>query len=292
MFRSRLFCLVPLIAAVPAFGDVLSITNDTYIDNEYTTNPSTGAVGIDHTRTNYGSSAAVKAVSNNSDNSLVHGLFTLPDAVWSKIGVAGTITSPVTVTYNIYNNQLKSTDTNAANVGGYRQLELHPLLQSFVAGTGGAATDTKAGTVNGTANASGGIVQGADWYTSNGTTPWTIAGGTAHPGGIADASFVVTTPLVSSASTSVTWNITALLNNPTTYNEIRANGLLVQVTDENAFTGNEFASLVSYDVGASTAAGNTRNGLGPTVSFTVPEPATLGLVGVLAAATLRRRSRA
>ena len=289
MRRSILFGLLAaasLASGVASAAVVTAkITNDTYVDS-YTLD------GRYHQ--NFGASAAVKAISNlssgsaSNESSTVHGLFTLPNQFWSDIG-SGPVTSPVTVTFNMRNNSLARNPP----ASGYRQLEMLPLKQGFVTGTGGNGGSTSAGSpLNGTPNTSG-VLQyyGTDWITVDGKTPWTTAGGTFDT---AVPPITTTTPITNTGSitatgttgqTVATWDITSWINDATLRNEIKTYGLLVRVTDETSFTGNEFASFVSGDGGATAG---TYFGLGPSITY-VPEPTIFGVAGVVGTLTLRRR---
>lgn len=270
--------LLTLLLAAPAGAATLNITNDTYVDS----------YSLDGKNlTNYGSGGATKAVSNLSstgssgESSRTHTLFTLPAAFWAGIG-NGVVTDPVTVTFSIRNNTLGRNPP----ASGFRQLELFPLKEAFVAGTGGNSGSTTAGARNGALVGGVATYYGADWQTTDGVTPWATVGGTFDAGVAATTTL---TPITSTAQTVAAFDLTALLNNAATRAELKNFGLLLRLTDETDYTGNEFASIVSYEAGQSGSFA-TR---GPTVSFTaVPEPATLSVLGGLVTLALARRRRA
>lgn len=233
----------------------VAITNDTYVDSfRYETTVSGAPFVIDTQRTNFGNSGAVKAVSNDGSGtqyplttSLVRGLFTLPASFWDAVADGG----DATVSFRSRNNSLAG-----------RGVLLHPLLQPFVAGTGGTPTNTQGGTANTAAQPIG-----ADWLTYDGANVWTT------PGGTFDAtSSALATQRTTNNVLYFDWNLAPLLADPAARASVEANGLLMRVTDEATFTGNEFISLWS---------GNTANA--PTVTFTaVPEPGVaLALGGVV-----------
>ncbi len=269
-------CLVAAARAASAAA-TYTITNDTYIDSEYVTDAN-GNVLLNNAHTNYGSSAAIKVVTSAAsasepNPSTVRSLFTLPDGFWAAIGTANV--SSAVVTYQT---------RNTVQYTGTRPVELHPLTQPFVAGTGGSASSTMGGTNN-----SAGSPVGADWYTYNGATSW------ATPGGDYDATDLVLDTTVTAAGGGITafsWDLAPLLNVPALRAEIHADGLLMKLTsDGDDPNPQDFASLYSYD-GAGT---NTAHL--PTVSFTtaaVPEPATGSVLvaGVCLAAARTRRKRA
>ena len=155
-------CVTGLTAS--AHAAAYNITDDTYLDNFYVSTTSAGGVTttIDNAHTNYGHGAALKATSNNGSgsdypgvNSLTHAVFTLPSTFWNALGT-GVVTQPVTVTYYARNPSTATNDAlknpnavqDVRNGTYYRQLEMHPLLQPFMAGTGGSGTDTRTGAVN------------------------------------------------------------------------------------------------------------------------------------------------
>src|SRR5262249_45627395 len=116
--RYRLWVVPAVIAAITpvACGDILNITNDTYIDSY---NFVTDAL-LNNTNINFGHSGAVKAVVSSGStqypfaNSVVHGLFTLPDAFWTAAG-SSPVSSAV-ITFRVRNN---------GSIGS-RHIELHP----------------------------------------------------------------------------------------------------------------------------------------------------------------------
>lgn len=285
--RTTLF--VGLLAAPPVMADYV-ISNDTYIDSEV-------LGSTDNTHTNYGHNAAVKAVSNGpGGNSIVHALFTLPTGFWNNLQPVGSVPT-TTVSYYFRNNSLATNDPsqnpnsvkdpNSTSGYYYRQLELHPLTEAFVAGTGGNGGSTSAGAVNAKA--------GADWATSDGTNAWVdpSTGTTSTTGAPYSSSFVYSNTISSAQGvySKVTWDITAWLNDAATRSLLQNDGLLIKVTDENAFTGNEFASLISYD-GAGyvpTSGSNSYAGYYPTVT---PEPAALASLAAAGVLLVRRRRTA
>ncbi len=176
------------------------------------------------------------------------------------------------VTYAVRNNQLAG-----------RNVKLHPLTQTFVARTGGSPASMMGGTNN-----SSGSPIGADWYTYDGSNSWVT------PGGDYDSSVTVLQVASSVGTKAVfTWDITGLVNNPTTRAELQLDGMLLDVQNEIPYPAQntqQFVSLYSADSAAYT--GNTATQ--PTVTFTVvPEPASaLFFAGVVPTVIAQRRRRA
>ena len=257
----------------------VTIKTDTYIDNYFFTD---GTTTLSNQRINYGSQGAVKAVSSDGSGSsqplatsIVHGLIALPSSVGLAVG--GNAFTSATLTYRVGNN---------GSLAG-RGLQMYPLTHAFTAGTGGVSTQTMGGTSNDP------TPLGADWLTYDGTNAWTTNGIEGSPGGAAVKAGgdydKAATPALGVARTVGTatyydWNLTTLLNDPTTRAEILTNGLLLKVTNETNYVGNQFVSLRSADF-------STDPTVTPTFTFAaLPEPTTLAVVAP-ALVPLRRRRK-
>ena len=270
MKLSQWFGFLVIGLCVPAGAATLTLdANDTYIDSSQSGTPSG-----DYAHANYGHFGVIKAVVSTDPTqgfgiSEVHSLFTLPQTFLSD--AANGVSSAV-VTWQVKNNTGLFAGTT---------IELHPLTHIFVAGTGGNPSLTKE---NGPPSPSPTAPNsptpvGADWFTWNGadSTGWT-------PGGSYDAANVslLGVQRVVGSNTYLDIDITNLIDNPQAYTEIAQYGLLMRLTQENdpSIKGNDFISLDSADSSSP-----------PVITYTVPEPAALSLVG-LATLTLRRKRQA
>lgn len=143
---------------------------------------------------NYGMAITVKAlVGNTNDGSVCRGLFMLPDEV---AGYETGNLAKAEVCFYVFS------DLTAG-----RKITLYPLTRTFVEGSG-----------NGTVPP-----DGANWGTCDGTNAWILAGGdydTNYPvvGVIGDDNYF-------------RWDITALLANPSTRNNLLTHGALLQIDE-------------------------------------------------------------
>jgi hypothetical protein len=282
------FVVLGAIGVPMLFAD--EISTDTYIDSYDATQ-----YGLTkNSDVNYGSSAATKVVNSAGSTmyplatSDVHTLLTLPSSFWNAIGTSTSVTASVSFRIRNFNNNNAQPALFTDSVG------LYPLTQTFSAGTGGSASSTQGGTEN---NAGGNGAIGADWFTSDGTTPWSTPGGTydAADGVVVNVSSGALPtptsglfPTQSAADTYITWDISSLIDNPTTRAEIENNGLLAKIVGDDTFPAagtQQFLSFYSIDGAGSDVASQ------PSVFYSVgaPEPASLGILGLGAAALLARR---
>ena len=253
------------LAACTGFASAakVTITDDTFVDSATPDN-------------NFGSDLKLKAVSNggssmyplNADGtgSLTHTFVKLPQSFWDAAGT-GTVSS-ATVDVFAFNNSLNAADTHG-------NVQLLPLTKAFAVGNG---TQTPlAGSTTG----------GATWNTYDGTNKWTTVGGdydaaaTPVTATAPDGSAVST--IASKSSTPFQWDITSLMNNPTTRAELQNFGLMLRVVNETTYNGNDFLSMYSANTANDTAH------LPYATVTAVPEPATLGMIGIAAVAGLSRR---
>jgi hypothetical protein len=258
------YCTIGCIVAALAAGSAASaqttysypLSADTYIDSKNAT-------------LNYGTSGSLKVVdSTNPCNTL----FELPSSLFSYS--PSTIQSAVVSFYAF--------QTNGTLLAGENTISLFPLTQAFVPGTG---------TKNGTPRA------GATWLTFDGTNPW------ATPGGDYDAENSVADITTGSivynglsvgvqagdapnGATFFTFNITQLLDNPTSEAELQDNGAILILG-----SGDNPQSYVTF-VSADTTATNNTPAYRPLLDVTIiPEPSSLLLVvlGTTAAACLLKK---
>jgi hypothetical protein len=255
---------------------IYMVATDTYIDS-YQLGDGSGGFLTNNQVTNYGESAAVKFVTSAASAqyvtpSTVRTLFTLPANFWAAIG-----TGPVAsaeVSYTVRNDSAYNTSIQAA-----RPVELHPLTQAFVEGTGGTPSSTMGGANNSS---------GATWQTYNGTTAWAAAGGdydaTNFVDGVANGQGNLST---------ITWDITSLVNNPTTRAEMQNDGLMLKLYDDyDDPNPQQFASLYSVDAYEASGGVTAEEPFATFTAAAVPEPASAGGLfglGVLAGARRRRR---
>jgi len=218
-----------------------SITQDTYIDNGNATK-------------NYGLSGSDKVVDSTTP---CNTLFQLPTDIFSYS--PDSIQSAI-VSFYAFGPALRS---------GYDTVSLYPLSQAFVPGTG-----SKSGTVG----------AGATWQTYDGTTAWATQGGdydAAHFVTDVTASSIVYNGLtiqvqpgdVATGGEFFTFDITSLLQNPTTATELQNNGAILVIG-----SGASPQSYVTF-VSADTTSANNTLPYRPLVDVTaVPEPSSLLLV--------------
>jgi hypothetical protein len=256
------YCIIAAIVAAQAAGSAAwaqttysyQITQDTYLDDRSAT-------------LNFGTSGNDKVVDSTTP---CNTLFQLPANLFSYS--PGTIQSAV-VSFYAFGPALQP---------GANTVYLYPLTQAFVAGTG---------TKNGTAGA------GATWNTYDGANSWTTPGGdydAAHfVADITASSIVYNGSIVqvqpgdvSTGGAFFTFDITSLLNNPTTEAELQDNGALLTLG-----SGASPQSYVTF-VSADTTSANDTPPYRPLLDVTVPEPSSLILVVVgLAALTCFRKKR-
>jgi hypothetical protein len=273
------------LASSAAYAQTFSytITTDTYIDSGVPTY-------------NEGGNTKVKAVDNPASEqfpgstSTTRALFVLPAAFWTQVDAAIAANEPYTATVNYYygNNSLAGYSGGHVTGPNPRDVELHPMTNSWVAGT-----------ANNTTNAAGS--SGATWDTSDGTTPWTnttefptttytVSGSTTsyatNVGGDYDiANYVLEQNNNPPANGTFTWDITSLLTNSTTFNELDTYGALLKVTNDTTY---DTANDIQYFLSMNSAESSTK----PFVTLTIaPEPGSIGLLGMLGAGLLAGRSR-
>lgn len=210
-FRLRhLFALLPKqTAALYALGSFvfaagmahavtidIPITVDTHVDSR----TSNGADGW-----NFGADHTDKVVVNSQDSptSLCRALFRLPDDLW--LYTPAQIVSAKVIFYVWQDNS------------GSRNVNLYPLTTNFAQGTGSK-------------NWQPDPVDGATWWTRDGTNAWT------NPGGDFDTNY----PIVGVKEDILDpdahdrffhWDITALLNDATAREELQAYGALLRIDE-------------------------------------------------------------
>jgi len=170
---------------------VTNITTTTYLDSR-----------VSNQTNNYGEAHTVKVVIDNnvtSDGSMCRGLFQFPPQLWSY--------SPsdiVSASVSFYVWQDNTTNRNVT---------LYPLTRSFVQGTGYGTCPP----------------DGATWLTYDGTNPWT------NPGGDFDTNYSVIAvkgPILSDENDRFfTWDVTALLQNPTSRAELQQYGAMLRIDE-------------------------------------------------------------
>lgn len=276
--------ILGVVIAAPA--DVINY--DTYIDS-YAGVPDPFIPG--NQDVNYGGSASVKVVTSPGSTeypnatSIVRGLIKLPESFWTSIGDQNV--ESTMVTYRIRN-------LNNGNVFT-RTVSAYPMLLPFVAGTGFQPTTpggTTPGTMGGTQNTPENPI-GADWLTFDGVNAWSAPG--AGNGVTTDydtAHSVVGVVNTVDGITTMSWDLTALINDSGVRDDIHDFGLMIRITDDLNFPvvgeSQQFISFYSYE--GALAKGNPA-AYYPVVSFTmVPEPAAVVFIGLsLAWFGMRRR---
>ena len=303
-------CAVVLSAGAlltPSLASAYNITADTFIDSTSLGtpgpasgpnpgyNPAVTAGGSD--ADSYGDDGKVKAVAGNYNSGsypsdAAHVLFLLPTSFWTALGNARTVTSAV-VSYYPFTQRLNPSDGL-----GHGNMELHPLTHSFTVGNGQQSNSVNVEVPSTTG--------GATWDSFDGVNSdsW------ATPGGDYDntaGDFVnisnTSLPTASSGVTSgpFTWNITSLINNPVTRLELYNYGALIKVSNESnepdySTTGtmvNDFVSFFSADDQNTSGNSYTKDPNAaylPTVSLSVPEPASAATLALGLLAFRRRRS--
>jgi hypothetical protein len=249
------YCIIACILAIQAAGS--AALAQTTITDQITTDTYLDSANAN---SNYGLSGSDKVVINST--SICRTLFDLPANLWSYS--PGSIESAIVSFYVFQDN------TQTYNVS------LLPLTRGFVVGTGGSSGLIPA--------------NGATWNTYDGITSWTTAGGDFD-----SANAVVGTkgPLGPNpgdpSGRFFTFDITSLLNNPTTGAELQDFGAMLSVDfgQTAPATGQRYDSFTSADTTHYTAP------YLPFVQLTVvPEPSSWILVTVgLVAITCFRKKR-
>ena len=270
---SGLTAVISIVALVPTARaqQKFVVTSDTFIDSgspgspdPATGQPNGGSAAIVNGQDiySYGADGKVKAVTSNYSSSYpfvsaTHILFTLPQSFWNSIGT-GPVES-VIVSYYPFNDSLNTSDA-------HDNMELHPLTRAFTTGDG-----TQSPLV---ASNDG----GATWETYDGSVAdaWTTPGGDYDAANFAYDTATDSTLPASKGSTPFSWDITSLINNPTTRAELEDYGALVKVTNEGVFPSNvpippgvnDFVSFYSADY--MTAMNTSNPAFVPNVVVTLP----------------------
>ena len=211
---------------------------------------------------NYGLSGSDKVVINST--SICRTLFDLPTDLWSYS--PGSIVS-ASVSFYVFQD-----NTQTYNVS------LLPLTRGFVVGTGGSAGLIPA--------------NGATWNTYDGTTSWTTAGGDFDSANTVLGLKGSLGPNPGDPSGRFfTFDITPLLNNPTTEAELQNFGAMLSVDfgQTAPATGQRYDSFTSADTTHYTSP------YLPSVELTVvPEPSSwiLVVVGTAAITCFRKKRNA
>ena len=262
-----LACFTPL-----AFGQTkYTGISDTFIDSgspgspdPATGQPNGGSSAIVNGQDiySYGADGKTKAVTSNYSSSYpfvsaTHVLLTLPASFWTAIGT-GPVESAVVNIYP-FNDSLNISDA-------HDNLELHPLTRAFTVGDG-----TQSPLVPSTDG-------GATWETPTGAVAdtWTTPGGDFDAANYVDATVTDATLPVSKSTTPFTWDITSLVNNPTSRAELQDYGALIKVVNEGQFPANisippgvnDFVSFYSADY--MTAMNTTNTAYVPNVVASQP----------------------
>lgn len=278
-------CATLICFASLAPADIITI--DTYIDS-YDGTPSPFIPT--NQDVNYGGSAATKVVTSPGSTqypnatSAVRSLIKLPDSFWTTVGTSNVAAADVTL-------RIRNLNGNTG-IPFTRTVSAHPMLRSFVTGNGfqptvpgGTVPNTQGGTQNTAANPIG-----ADWLTYDGVNPWSGGGAGTDPSYDYDAAHSVIGVLNTVGVTTMSWDLTALINDPGTRQNIHDFGLMLKITDDLNFpavgTPQQFISYYSYE-GALTQGDPTA--YYPVTTVTVPEPATLAGIGLMVALGARRR---
>ena len=175
----------------------LPITADTHLDSRSSDGSDNWNFGADHTD---------KVVVNGSDTpaSLCRALFRLPEGLWNYS--PGRIVSAKVVFYVWQDNS------------GGRGVNLYPLTTNFAPGSGSKYEQPNP-------------VDGATWWTRDGTNTW------IHPGGDFDTNHPVAGVKEDILDESMHdrffhWDITALLTNAAARANLQAHGALLKIDEE------------------------------------------------------------
>jgi hypothetical protein len=250
MRNTKHFIIACLLAAQAALAD-------TTFTNQITTD--TYLDSANPTK-NFGSSGSDKVVINST--SVCRTLFDLPTSLWSYS--PGSIVS-ASVSFYVFQD-----NTQTYNVS------LLPLTSGFIAGTGSSAGTTPA--------------NGATWLTYDGTHSWTTAGGDFDSAySVVGLKGSLGPNPADPSGRFFTFDITSLLNNPTTEAELQNCGAMLSIDfgQTPPATGQCYASFTSADTTHYTAP------YLPSLEVTVvPEPSLSVLVMAgLAAITCFRKKR-
>lgn len=199
--RTITLCILTLIIAILG-GFVyagtldLPITVDTHLDSRTSNGADNWNFGSDHTD---------KVVVNSSDSptSLCRALFQFPESLWTY---APTRILSATVVFYVWQDN-----------SGSREVTLYPLTTNFVQGSGSKYAQPDP-------------VDGATWWTRDGTNAW------ANPGGDFDVNY----PVIGVKEDYLDpnygdrffhWDITEMLTNPAARAELEAYGALLQIEE-------------------------------------------------------------
>jgi hypothetical protein len=170
---------------------VTNILTTTYLDSR-----------VSNQTNNYGNAHTVKVVIDNdvtSDGSMCRGLFQFPSRLWSY---APSDIVSASVSFYVW-------EDNTTN----RNVTLYPLTTSFVQGTGYGTYTTNS----------------ANWLTYDGVDPWN------NPGGDFDTNYSVIAvkgPILSDQNDRFFyWDVTPLLQNPTSYTELQNHGAILRIDE-------------------------------------------------------------
>ena len=194
--------IAPLVPTLQAQTFVTNILTTTYLDS-----------WIINQTNNYGEAHTIKVLVDGmgqedptKDGTVCRGLFQFPPQLFSY--------SPsdiVSASVSFYVWQDNTTNRNVT---------LFPLTRSFVQGTGDGTYPPN----------------GADWLTYDGVNPWT------NPGGDFDTNYSVIAvkgPILSDENDRFFyWDITPLLQNPTSYTELKNDGAILRIDETPVPTNN------------------------------------------------------